>query len=94
MNLLATLIGGFFGALYLGFTYLGVGGAVMIAFIVGLALAGCTAVIDDPLNGSVMGKCYAGVFNSFCVVTAPPGTMALSGVPILPTIILAPLLTK
>jgi hypothetical protein len=41
-----------------------------------LALAGCAevTVVHDPIDGSILGKCYAGVFGGFCQVASPPNT--------------------
>ena len=48
-------------------------------------LSACTAAIHDPVDGSVLAKCYDGVLISFCQVRQPPGTVVTSAGGIVPT---------
>lgn len=50
------------------------------------ALCGCTSAVLDPVDGSVMGKCYGGLFNSFCIVASPKGSVVVGGTGVIPAI--------
>lgn len=47
-------------------------------------LAGCTAAIDDPVDGTLFAKCYDGVLISFCQVKQPAGTAIVSAGGVIP----------
>lgn len=50
-----------------------------------LLLGGCTAAIRDPVDGSVLAKCYDGVLVAFCQVAQPKGTAIVSAGGVIPT---------
>lgn len=52
----------------------------LLLLLLTIVLTGC----EHPAGS--MGNCYEGAFTSFCVVQTPPGTTAVAGTGIVPSI--------